>query len=111
MRAPRTMTRCRKLVATSHDGRYAYYLDSRDLYIYQFSLIGLVWVGWLCTVAVWLAAAAVLALEVQLSARVAVSRINMAKGTTLYFLMKVSLSAKYIKLNQVYHCNSLCENY
>ena len=53
MSVPRTMTRCRKLVATSHDGRYAYYLDSRDLYIYQLSLLSQVWVGWLCTVAVW----------------------------------------------------------
>ena len=53
MRAPRTMTRCRKLVATSHDGRYAYYLDSRDLYIYQWSVAEVRWIGWLCALSVW----------------------------------------------------------
>ena len=53
MRAPRTMTRCRKLVATSHDKKYAYYLDNRDLYIYQWSVAESRWIGYLCTMSVW----------------------------------------------------------
>ena len=50
---PKTMTRCRKLVATSHEQGYAYYLDSRDLYVYQLRLADMVWIGWLCSLAVW----------------------------------------------------------
>ena len=53
MKAPRTMTRFRNLVATSHDGRYAYYLDNRDLYIYQWSVAEVRWIGWLCALSVW----------------------------------------------------------
>ena len=53
MRAPRTMTRCRKLVATSHDKQYEYYLDKRDLYIYQWSVAEARWIGYLCALSVW----------------------------------------------------------
>lgn len=51
--APRTMTRRRRLLATSHDKRYAYYLDVKDLYVYQLRLVDMCWAGWLCTLAAW----------------------------------------------------------
>lgn len=53
MKAPLTMTRRRRLVATSHDGRYAYYSDVKDRYVYQFRLADCVWIGWLCSLAAW----------------------------------------------------------
>ena len=50
---PRTMTHCRRLVATSHDRKYGYYLDARDLYVYQWSVAEAKWIGWLCALSVW----------------------------------------------------------
>jgi hypothetical protein len=39
-------------VATSH-GVYSYWLNIRDLYVYQRNDITGDWIGWLCTLPVW----------------------------------------------------------
>jgi hypothetical protein len=42
----------RKLLATSHDGRYSYWL-APDRYVYQFDERDEVWIGWICAQSVW----------------------------------------------------------
>ena len=42
----------RKKVATSHAGRYSYWLDA-DNYVYQYNEETKTWVGWLCSAPVW----------------------------------------------------------
>ena len=42
----------RKLVGTSHDGRYTYHLDA-DRYVYQRSETDGEWIGWICAQSVF----------------------------------------------------------
>lgn len=42
----------RKLLATSHNERYAYYLGD-DRYVYQWNAAEGTWAGWLCSLAAW----------------------------------------------------------
>lgn len=53
MLLPKTMTRQRALLATSHGGRYAYYHDLRYNYVYQLRLADMLWIGWLCEISAW----------------------------------------------------------
>ena len=50
---PLRIGKSRTLVATSHEGRYALYLDSGDRYIYQLRTSDRTWMGCLCSQAVW----------------------------------------------------------
>ena len=43
----------RTLLATSHEGKFALYLDSRDRYVYQLRTAENTWVGWFCSHPVW----------------------------------------------------------
>lgn len=43
----------RRLLATSHAGRYLYWLDEADLYVYQYDRQNRTWIGWLCAVSIW----------------------------------------------------------
>jgi hypothetical protein len=40
-------------VATSNGGRYSYWLNVRDLYVYQRDDTTGAWGGWLCALPVW----------------------------------------------------------
>lgn len=42
----------RKKLATSHEGKYSYWLD-KDLYIYQRNEETGQWIGWLCSITPW----------------------------------------------------------
>ncbi len=42
----------RKLVATSHEGNYSYWLDP-DRYVYQQNAITGEWIGWICAQSIW----------------------------------------------------------
>ena len=42
----------RKLVGSSHGGRYTYWLD-KDRYVYQFDMVEKKWIGWLCAESSW----------------------------------------------------------
>ena len=45
------MTRTK--IATSHDAKYSYWLDTSDRYIYQWNEGRQSWVGWLCSQDAW----------------------------------------------------------
>lgn len=42
----------RKLVASSHEGKYTYHMGS-DLYVYQRRESDGAWIGWLCSISAW----------------------------------------------------------
>jgi len=43
----------RTKLATSHEGRYSYWLDPTDRYIYQRDERTSEWIGWMCAQSVW----------------------------------------------------------
>lgn len=47
------MTTTRTKLATSHDGKYSYWLDTGDRYVYQRNEISNCWVGWYCAQSAW----------------------------------------------------------
>ena len=43
----------RELVATSHHGRYTYWIDRNDRYVYQRNGVDGAWLGYLCSEPAW----------------------------------------------------------
>jgi len=51
--ASESLKRKREKIGVSRDGKYTYWLDRRDLYVYQFNEVNREWNGWLCAYSSW----------------------------------------------------------
>lgn len=48
-----TLQATRTKLGTSHRGNYSYWMDSKDLYVYQKNEFTGVWIGWYASFGAW----------------------------------------------------------